>query len=66
MPLGPSPKPMIGPKRSKKIFPIRGVFKDRLAPYCPDNDVMQGTEGIFAGFTRHAIYVSDCTYCANR
>ena len=46
----------------KKNFPGRGVFKDRFALYSPDNDVMQCTGGIYAGFTGHGIYASDCTF----
>ena len=39
-------------KALKKIFPVRGVFKDRFALDSTDNDVMQCTGGIYAGFTR--------------
>jgi hypothetical protein len=46
----------------KKIFPVRGVFKDRFALDSPDDDVMQGTGGIYAGFTRHDILVSEHTH----
>jgi hypothetical protein len=46
----------------KKIFPVRSVFKDRFAFDSPDDDVMQRTRGIYAGFTRQDIYVSDRTH----
>ncbi|MGB5422989.1 MAG: hypothetical protein WBN03_12565, partial [Desulfobacterales bacterium] len=40
-----------------KIFTISAVFKDRLA-FDPSNDnSLQGTEGIYADFTRHGGFI---------
>ena len=50
----------------KKIFPVCAVFKDRFALDSPDDDAMQSTGGIYAGFTGHDILVSDRTHYVNR
>ena len=38
-----------------KIFTISAVFKDRFALYATDDDMMQGSGSIYAGFTRHIV-----------
>jgi hypothetical protein len=50
----------------KKIFPVRGAFKDRFALYSTDDDMMQGSWGIYSRFTRHISYLSNQKNDVNR
>ena len=38
-----------------KIVTISAVFKDRFALYAADDDMMQGSGSIYAGFAGHVV-----------
>jgi hypothetical protein len=50
----------------EKILPVHAVFKNRFAFYSPDDDMVQGTGGIYAGSTGHNSCVSGRFHYVNR
>jgi len=50
----------------QKIITI-GIVKKNLFPINPsDNDMVQRTWGVYAGFSRHVIQISNNSDCVNR